>query len=293
VLSLFQISLEQGLLYSLIALSISISFKYLNVADLTVDGSFTLGAAIVATTLKFGNVDPYLSLLLAIASGAIAGLLTGLLATKFRTDSLLAGILIMTMLYSVNLRIMGQANISLLNEKTVFTIFKGLFPLSSLYLFFFLGIATLSVLFFNKFFKTEFGAMIRATGDNSVYVKSIGKNPEHYTIMGLMISNGTVALCGGLAAQRQAFADVNMGLGVLVIGLASLIIGNAILPASKHKFLLTLLSAVAGSIGYQFALGIALRLGFAASDLKLITGLIVIASISLSKIKLAKRKLWH
>lgn len=285
MIDLFQISLELGLLYSLIAISIVISFKYLNIADLTVDGSFTLGAAIVATSIRFWGFDPFTSLFLAIFFGALAGFCTGILSTKFKTDPLLAGILIMTMLYSVNLRVMHQANISLLNTKNIFSFISSFTSQNISYLLFVLLITFLAITFFNYFLKTELGGLFRATGDNPTFVRSLGKNPSRYKIIGLMISNATVALCGGIVAQRQGFADVNMGIGILVIGLASLIIGDAIFPTSKHKILITLLSAVIGSIGYQFALGLALRAGLAASDLKLLTGMIVIVAIGFSKIK--------
>lgn len=285
MIDLFQISLELGLLYSLIAISIVISFKYLNIPDLTVDGSFTLGAAIVATSIRYWGFDPFAALSLAILFGALAGFSTGMLSTKFKTDPLLAGILIMTMLYSVNLRVMQQANISLLNTKNIFSFISSFTTQNISYLIFVLGVTVFAIFFFNFLLKSELGGMIRATGDNPTFVSSLGKNPSKYKVLGLMISNSTVALCGGIVAQRQGFADVNMGIGILVIGLASLIIGNAIFPTSKHKILLTLLSAVIGSIGYQLALGLALRAGLAASDLKLITGLIVIVAIGLSKIK--------
>lgn len=285
MIDLLQISVELGLLYSLIAISIVISFKYLNIADLTVDGSFTLGAAIVAASIRVWGFDPFSALILSMLFGAIAGLCTGTLSTKFKTDPLLAGILIMTMLYSVNLRIMQQANISLLNTKNIFSFISSFTGQNVSYLLFVLAITILAIIFFNYFLKTELGGIIRATGDNPTFVKLLGKKSSNYKILGLMISNATVALCGGIVAQRQGFADVNMGIGILVIGLASLIIGNAIFPTSKHKILLTLISAIIGSIGYQLALGLALRAGLAASDLKLITGLIVILAIGLSKLK--------
>ena len=222
------ISLEQGLAYGLVALGIVITFRILAFPDLTVDGSFPLGAAVVARLLTEG-VPPVYSIIAAIICGFLAGCCTGLLNTKLKINSLLAGILMMTILYSVNLRIMGRSNIQLLTVNTLMTPLENLdvnrfIPIIA---FFFL-VALCIKLLTDMFLHTQLGFAMRATGDNEQMIRTLGVNTDNMTILGIGISNGFVALSGALVAQDQGFSDVGMGIGMIVAGLASIIIGEAL-----------------------------------------------------------------
>ncbi len=283
VLSILPIGLQQGLAYALVALGIAITFRVLAFPDLTVDGSFPLGGAVAARLIVQG-VDPILATFVALVAGFIAGCLTGILNTRLKINSLLAGILMMTILYSVNLRIMGRANIQLLYKPTVFTFMENMDVVRFLpvIIFFFLVTAVIKILV-DLFLHTEYGMALRATGDNEDMIRSLGVNTDNATIFGLGLSNGLVALSGALVAQDQGFADVGMGIGMIVAGLASIIIGEALIKP-KTVFRLTL-AAVFGSVLYRFIISLGLRLGLAPTDLKMATGFMVILALGVPALK--------
>lgn len=285
------ISLEQGLAYGLVALGIVITFRILSFPDLTVDGSFPLGAAVVARLIVEG-VPPVYGILLAIVAGFVAGCCTGVLYTKLKINSLLAGILMMTVLYSFNLRIMGKSNIQLLTVDTFLTPLETLpvnrfIPIIAFFLVVSFGVKILTDLFMH----TQLGFAMRATGDNEQMIRALGVNTDNTTILGLGISNAFVALSGALVAQDQGFADVGMGIGMIVAGLASIIIGEAIL--GKHTVQRMTLAALIGSFLYKEIISIGLRLGLAPTDLKLATGIMVILALGIPALKREKEGKLH
>lgn len=289
-MSLFINALEQGLVYGIMALGVLITFRVLDFPDLTVDGSFTMGAGITAALIVAGW-NPYLALLLAVLGGMAAGTFTGFLSTKLNILNLLAGILTMTLLYSVNLRIMGRPNIPLLGQTTILDQFNSLLSRVRLgdysnLIFFGLVILVLKLLI-DLFFNTELGLALRATGDNEQMIVAQGVNTDVMKVLGLAISNGLVALSGGLVAQYSGFADVGMGIGMIIAGLASVIVGETLLPTKSFLWVST--GVITGSIIYRTAIMLALRygynLGFKASDLKLITALIVIIALATPQVR--------
>ncbi|WNQ12332.1 ABC transporter permease [Paenibacillus aurantius] len=276
-------AVELGLLYALMALGVYITFRILDFPDLTVDGSFTTGGGIAAILIAHGTA-PWLACLAALGGGLLAGACTGLLHTKGKVNGLLSGILMMIALYSINMRIMGKPNISLLSTDTVFT------PLSPQYLIPVLAVLVIAVkLLLDAFLRTDLGLALRATGDNARMIRSFGANTDNTTILGVSLSNGLVALSGALITQQSGFADISMGIGMIVIGLASVIIGEAIFGA-RTVFLATL-AVVLGSIVYRIVIALALRVEWLdASDLKLITALIVIVALVLPSLQRAWRQ---
>jgi len=274
-------TVEQGLAFGLLAKGVYITFRILDFPDLTVEGSFPLGAAITARFIVMGT-DPFLATLFAFAAGACAGIITGLINTKLKIAGLLAGILTMTSLYSINLRIMGRSNIPLLREPTIINriedFIEGL-GMNSDYvsLFGFITIIFIIKLLLDYFLYTEMGMSLRATGNNPVMIESLGVNTDVYKIMGLALANGLVALSGSLVAQYQGFTDVGMGIGMIVIGLASVIIGEVVIRTSKIP--LATLGVIVGAIIYRLAIALALQLGFAPTDLKIVTAVLVILSL--------------
>ena len=285
------ISLEQGLAYALVALGIVISFRILSFPDLTVDGSFPLGAAVVARLIMEG-VPPSLGIIAAIIAGFLAGCCTGFLNTKLKINSLLAGILMMTVLYSVNLRIMGRSNIQLLTVNTFLTPLENLdinrfIPIIAFFFVVSFGIKVLS----DMFFHTQLGFAMRATGDNEQMIRSLGVNTDHMTVLGLGVSNAFVSLSGALVSQDQGFADVGMGIGMIVAGLASIIIGEAMI--GKKTVQRMTLAAIVGSIIYKLIISIGLRLGLAPTDLKLATGIMVILALGFPALKKEKEGKLH
>jgi putative ABC transport system permease protein len=285
------ISLEQGLAYGLVALGIVITFRILSFPDLTVDGSFPLGAAVVARLIVEG-VPPVYGIFFAIAAGFVAGCCTGVLYTKLKINSLLAGILMMTVLYSFNLRIMGKSNIQLLTVDTFLTPLENLpvnrfIPIIAFFLVVSFGVKILTDLFMH----TQLGFAMRATGDNEQMIRALGVNTDNTTILGLGISNAFVALSGALVAQDQGFADVGMGIGMIVAGLASIIIGEALL--GKHTVQRMTLAALIGSFLYKEIISIGLRLGLAPTDLKLATGIMVILALGIPALKREKEGKLH
>ena len=259
-------SLEQGLIFGIMVLGVYISYKILDFPDMTVDGAFPMGAAIVGSGLMAG-VNPVICLILATIGGALAGLVTGILHAKFKIRDLLAGILVMTALYSINLRIMGKSNIHLFNVKHLFT--YNLEPIVII-----LIILVVVKLILDFLLKTEFGFALRALGDNEKLIISLGINEKKLKIIGLMIANSMVALAGGVLAQHQGFADIGMGTGTIVAGLASIILGEGIFKNFKKIKMTTVV--LVGSILYRFVIAIALKMGLQATDLKLVTALIVV-----------------
>jgi putative ABC transport system permease protein len=285
------ISLEQGFAYGLVALGIVITFRILSFPDLTVDGSFPLGAAVAARLIVEG-VPPVYGIVLAVAAGFAAGCCTGVLYTKLKINSLLAGILMMTVLYSVNLRIMGKSNIQLLTVDTFLTPLENLpvnrfIPIIAFFFVVSFGVKILTDLFMH----TQLGFAMRATGDNEQMIRALGVNTDNTTILGLGISNAFVALSGVLVAQDQGFADVGMGIGMIVAGLASIIIGEALV--GKHTVQRMTLAALIGSFLYKEIISIGLRLGLAPTDLKLATGIMVILALGIPALKREKEGKVH
>ena len=278
-------ALELGCIYALVALALFLSFRILNIADMTTDGSFTLGCAVSATVAVAGY--PILALPAAMAAGAAAGFITAWLQTKFRIPSILAGIITNTGLYTVNLAVMGfSSNVNMLKTDTIFSLLKPFlgtgyklipaFLLTAL-------VAVALVLFLN----TRMGLSIRATGDNADMVRASSINTGFTITIGLMLSNSLTALSGAVLAQYQKTADINLGTGMVIIGLASLIIGETFLP--KGKLWVKALGAVAGSVVYRFIIAIALRLDLPSECLKLISAVIVALAIGLPAWKAAKK----
>ncbi|MBN1501256.1 MAG: ABC transporter permease [Spirochaetes bacterium] len=288
--------LVEGLIYSIMVLGVFITFRILDFPDLTVDGSFPLGAVIGAQVIISG-MPVSLGLLAAFTGGGIAGGITAVIHNKLKVPNLLAGILTMTMLYSVNIRILGnRANVPLLHNKTVITgihsISEGLMKTEYATLIFFIIFVYIIKKLLDLFFHTDLGLTLGAMGNNEQMIISQGVNPEILKIIGLALSNGLVALSGALAAQYLGFADVSMGIGIIVSGLASVMIGEFIFKSNKIAVLT--LSAVIGSIIFKGIMYFARIYGYAVrmtpNDLKLITGLMIIVLLILSKTKIFKRK---
>lgn len=277
-------ALSLGLIWSIMTMGVYITYRVLDVADLSVEGTITLGAAVCARLMDLG-LNPYLSLLLCLVAGALAGLVTGLLHTKLRIPALLSGILTMIALYSVNLKIMGVANLPLLRIPTVFSMVGGLLGLSkALATILLSGVLALGLAFaLYWFFGTQIGSAIRATGNNPHMVRAQGVNTDTTLILGLMLSNALVAFSGGLIAQDQGFADVQMGIGAIVIGLASLIIGEVVL--GQRHFMARLISLIIGAILYRLIIAMVLRMGMPADDLKLFTAITVALALSLPRLQ--------
>jgi len=272
-------SIEQGLIYGIMAIGVYITFRILDFADLTVDGSITLGAAVSSRMIILGY-NPFLTLLAATFAGGISGSVTGFLNTRLKIAPLLSGILTMTALYSINLRIMGRPNIPLISSRTIFDIFNYT-KYNELLLILIVVILVLITLIL--FMKTKLGYALRATGDNPAMVRSMAINTNNMKFMGLIIANSFVSLAGALIGQYQGFADISMGIGTIIAGLASVIIGEVIF--NNDKLYYTIPSIIIGSILYRGSISFALMSGFAASDLKLLTALIVIVFLSAPNIK--------
>lgn len=269
--------LENGFAWALVALGVYLSFRIINVPDLTVDGTLTLGAAATARLLV-GGVSPLLATLAGTAAGMLGGLMTGLLHTRLKIQPLLAGILTMTFLYSVNLRVMGRANIALINVDTIV-------PNGSKYgtLLLFAAVAIFLKVLIDLFLKTDLGLALRATGNNEQMVRTFGVSSDSMKVLGLVLSNGMVGLGGSMLAQYSGFADAQMGIGTVVIGLASVILGEIVF-GSRSVFRATL-AVVLGSILYRAIYAMALRSWLNASDMKMVTAILVILALSTTRIK--------
>jgi putative ABC transport system permease protein len=281
VVSLLSSSFYEGLAYGLVALGVYLTFRVLSFPDLTVDGSFPLGGA-VAAILIVGGFNPWLATLAALFAGIGAGLVTSLLNTQLRINALLSGILVSVALYSINLLIMGRANISLLRVDTVFDQASRFFGIGNS--------VTVSIIFMvigifiilaalNWFLHTEIGLALRATGENEQMVRGLGADTNLTTVLGVSISNGLVALSGALIAQNQGFSDAGMGIGMIVMGLASVIIGEGVFR--PRGVTTVLLAVVGGTFVYRLFLGSALRLGLPPVDFKLVTSLLVVVALGI------------
>lgn len=279
MLLIIQGSVSLGLLWAVMTIGVFITYRILDYADLTVEGSITTGAAVAATLISKGT-NPYLATLAAILAGMAAGLITGLLHTKLKIPALLSGILSMIALYSVNIRIMGKATISLLRVETIYTPFEK-FGLSGRNAVIALGlICVLAVIFLLYwFFGTEIGCAIRATGNNPRMIRAQGVNTDQMIILGLVISNGLVAFAGAMIAQDQSYADIQMGIGSIVIGLASVIIGEVLF--GTRNFMNTLFSLMLGAVTYRIIIAAVLEMGLAPTDLRLFTAITVAVALSL------------
>ena len=275
-------SLQLGLLYSIMVMGIYISFRIMNIPDLTTEGSFTFGLAASAMISAAGH--PLLAILVSIIAGAGAGMITGILQTKLDIHPVLAGILTMSGIYSVNLLVMhGASNVTLLNSKTIFNMMTGAFPdlpKDAVKLIIPLLAAVIVLLVLTLFFKTSLGLSIRATGDNADMVRASSINVDVVKIIAIGLANACIGLCGGLTAQYQSFADINSGVGILVVGLASVIIGEAFIR-SRNMFL-CFVSAIVGSIVYRYIIALAMKSPlFPAYMLKLISAVIVTIALAL------------
>lgn len=294
---------QQGFLYAIAVFGVVITLRVLNWPDLTVDGSFTLGGAVLATALAAG-LSPWFGMVLAALSGFAAGGATFLLSRRLGISKILSGILVTLVLYSLNLRIMGRANVSLLRVQTLFSGFDTRGIGDPLRLLVFLGIATIAFLVLCYLAMTRLGLFLRATGDNEFMVRGLGVNTDWLYLAGLGLSNLLVALSGALVAQNQGFADINMGSGLIITGIAALIIGESLVsvaggvgklvfesseldqrPPTRWQLLpwkafAALAAAGIGAFAYFLVVAVCLRIGLATTDLKLATGLLVILGIA-------------
>lgn len=279
--------LEQGLLFSIVAIAVYITYKILDFPDMSVDGTFPMGAAISAALLVKG-VNPWVSILAAAAGGALAGAVTGIMHVKLKIDNLMAGILMMIGLYSINLRIMGKANVPLFN---VDNIFKLNVPAIVI-----IAVALLIVkILLDLYLKTKSGFLLIAVGDNEQVVSSLGVNKDFVKVLGLLISNALASTAGAITAQYQGFADVGMGTGTVVMGLAAVIIGTSLFE--RFSFIKATTLSIIGAIIYKGAIAIVLKygaiIGLTANDLKLMTAIIVVIALCSNNgvFKLKKKKL--
>ena len=269
-------AVSQGILWGVLVLGVYITYKILDIADLTVDGSFALGGCICATFVVGYGMNPFLALIISTLAGMIAGAVTGFLHTVFEIPAILSGILTQIALWSINLRIMGKSNIPLLKSKTIFSGFMELTGLKSSQVSAIIGILIAIILIsaLYWFFGTEIGSALRATGNNEDMIRALGVNTKMTKMIALMLSNGLVGLSGGLVCQSQKYADIGMGTGAIVIGLAAIVIGD-VLMGRLRSFYSRLTSAVVGSIVYFLIRAIVLQLGMDANDMKLLSAVIV------------------
>lgn len=266
--------LVQSLILAIMVLGVYISYKILDFPDLSADGSFTLGAAVTVVMLKRG-ASPIIAILYALLTGLIAGLLTGVLNVKLKISNLLSGILVMGILYSLNLRIMGKANVPIFGKENIF---NNINPLIIALVF-----VIIVKVFIDLFLKTGLGYTLKGVGDNPQMIKSLGIEIGRIKILGLMLSNGLIALSGSMMAQYQGFSDVSMGIGTLVLGIASIIIGTSIIK--KKSFIKESTTVIIGTIIYQITIYFAMNIGLTPVDLKLITSLVIIVFLAVSGIK--------
>lgn len=276
---LLQVTIEQGLIFSVLSIGVYITYKILDFPDLSVEGTFPLGAFVFAKFILLG-ASPGTATLMALLAGAAGGLVTYTLNIRFRIKAILAGILTMTLLYSVNLRINGKSNIGLSSFETIFDSFGKMTVL--------IVVVFAVKLLMDRFLKSETGYLLIATGDNETLVKSLGQNSDRYKMMGLMISNALVALSGALMAQSQGFVDITMGNSIIVVALASIIIGDTVMQRSS--ILKGTTRAIIGAVAYKMIGGLAIEMGLAPTDLKAISAFIVIAFLAYNNTKTSKLK---
>ena len=275
------IAVELGLLYGIMALGVYLTYRVLDFPDLTVDGSFTTGAAVSAVMIANGQ-SPALSVLCGVLAGAAGGVITGLLHTVGRINPLLAGILTQIALYSINLRIMGRANVPLLGQTTLMTPLRDRGLLNTwAAVAVFGGLVALVVVAIDWFLATDMGVAMRATGDNEAMARSQGVSTERVKVFGLALSNGLVGGCGALMAQFSGFSDISMGIGMIVAGLASVIVGQAII-GSRTVWISTI-AVVVGSVIYRGVIQIALNVGLNPNDMKLISAVLVVIALTLPR----------
>lgn len=279
-------AVEIGLIFALVALGVLISFRILNFPDLTVDGSFPLGGAVAATMIA-GGIDPFISTAVAIIAGAIAGALTGWFNVRLKIMDLLAGILLMTALYSINLRIMGKPNVPLITEPTIFTaLLPDMMPDYIERPLVLLVIVVIVKLLLDRYFASESGLAMRATGANARMARAQGVPTGRATLAGLALSNALVAFAGALFAQSQGGADISMGIGTIVIGLAAVIIGETIIPARRLVWIT--LAVIIGAILYRFFIALALNsdlIGLKSQDLNLVAASLVTIALVLPMLR--------
>lgn len=277
--------LEQGLIISIAALGVYITYSILDFPDLSVDGTFSLGAAI-SVVMVLNNINPFIAIILSMLVGSLAGLATGILHVKFNITNLLSGILVMTGLYSINLRIMGKANLAMFNKESIFSALNNnsMVPtvVSKLLI---IAIVTLIIkIIMDLIFKTKFGFILKATGDNENLVTSLGVSKDTIKIIALMFSNALVGLSGGIMVQYQGFSDISMGTGLIIMALASIILGQSIFR--KEGFIKSTTVVIVGAFLYKLVIGMVLQLGVTPTDVKIITSIIVLIAIVLNNIKL-------
>lgn len=284
-------AVAQGLLWAVMAIGVYITYRVLDIADLTAEGAFTLGGGVTCVLVTNG-VNPFAATFMALIAGLIAGLVTGLLHTKFKIPALLSGILTMTALWSINLRVMGKSNIPLLREKTIISMLEEFLlnmgvnstvtkSFSAIIAGFILTVVVVLILWW--FFKTEFGYAIRATGNNQNMIRANGVNTNKAIIIGVMLGNGLIALSAALVAQFDCFADISKGVGTIVIGLASVIIGEVVFG---HRNILHSLIAVAlGSVLYRIIIALVLELGLKTDDMKLISSILLTIALCFPAIR--------
>lgn len=289
--SILTSAVSQGLLWAILAIGIHITYRILDISDLTSEGSFTLGAAVCATAIV-NNIPPILAIFMALISGSLAGMITGLLHTKLQIPSLLAGILSMTGLYSINLRIMGKANIPLNMHSTLLTNIKELFNLGKdrdAAIFLGIIVCVIVIIFLVWFFNTEFGYAIVATGNNDKMIRANGINSDITKIAGLMLANALIALSGALVCQYNGYADVQQGIGAIVIGLASVIIGEVIFR--NRNLITSLIGIVIGSIIYRLIVAIVINSNYvSANGMKLFTAIIVAVALYVANVDFKKKR---
>ena len=287
---------SQGLTWAVLALGVYITFRILDFPDMSCEGSFALGGSISAVLMVNHHWNPFATLIIAVLAGMAAGSITGILHTKLKIPAILSGILTMVGLYSVNLRIMGQANTSLIGQGTIISIIKNLLPSAkemgikdsdlktAVTLLVGATVTIIIVTFLYWFFGTEIGSCIRATGNNAAMVRAQGVNTDSMKIMGLVLSNGLIALSGALVTQSQGYADVGMGVGAIVIGLASIVIGEVLFIKVKN-FARKLATIAIGSVLYRAIIAFVLQLGLNTDDLKLLTAIVVASALSIPVLK--------
>lgn len=272
--------IQQSLIFSIMVMGVYITYKLLDFPDLSADGTFTLGASVSALLITKG-INPFVSLIIAVVAGAIAGTCTGLLNVKLKITNLLSGILVMISLYSINLRIMTKANLPLFNYTTMFDD-NNTMIIALIFTF-------ITAILFTVFFKTKLGYLIKATGSNENMVVSLGINTGTIKILALSLSNALIALSGAILAQYQGFSDINMGAGTIIMGLASIILADSIfrnLPIFNASII-----CIVGTILYRASISLSLKLGFNPSDLKLISCIIVILALSIGHSKFSFKSL--
>jgi putative ABC transport system permease protein len=282
-------AISLGLCYGFLAMGVFITMRIYNFPDITADGSLTLGASVSAALIA-GGTNPYMAVALSMLAGFSAGATTGMIHTKFRVNGLLSGILVTTGLYSVNLHIMGRSNIPLIGVESVMAPFELFFQDYAFWvapMAYFFTAAAIFLVLLSLLFKTDFGLAMRATGDNETMIAAQGVDIDRVKIFGIGLSNAIIALSGSLVSQYQGFADINMGIGIIVFGLASVIIGESILAIKPGRVSLSqrIGGAILGAIIFRILVALALRLGLNPIDLKLVTAFFVLLAVALPQIR--------